>query len=95
MKDLDLKADVADRERTTYWVMYTETLRGGRPFYDGKTVHTQQHCGYGDRESAVADVHRFRELASRGSHFLNSHQWPNLVIGSAWLEVERRQVEDC
>ena len=74
-----------------------------------RSTQTCQHCGYPVREDqgdfeeqldrAKTTVLRFRDLASQGKHFLNERQtgmrlWPNLVLGSAWIEVERRERMD-
>lgn len=79
----------------TYWVMYCESTRDGKPFHSGtdQSTRTRQHCGLNesDFDDAKASVLHFRDLASQGKHFLNERQWPNLVINSAWLEVERRE----
>jgi hypothetical protein len=88
----------------TIWVMYNEGTRDGTPLRQGSKRVSQdcQHVGYpvGPDTSdsnyehqlarAKATVTEFRDLASRGKHFLNERQWSNLVINSAWLEVERR-----
>jgi hypothetical protein len=77
--------------RTLYWVMYNEGTRDGEPLYAGaQPTRTVQHYGTENLEAAKKDALHFRDLASQGKHFLNENQWPNLVLNSAWIEVEQR-----
>ena len=88
--------------KTVFWVMYNEGTKDGSPLHSStdRVSHDVQHVGYPVNEeqseedmlaAAKKSVLHFRDLASQGKHFLSEHQWPNLVINSAWIEVERRE----
>jgi hypothetical protein len=74
-----------------YWIMYSESHKDGTPFPPSGEASRTRHCGgTSDLAYAQKTVREFRDLASQGKHFLNERQWPNLVLNSAWIEVETR-----
>lgn len=77
---------VYQETRVLYWVMYSENVA----MQDGTVkTRTTQHYGTESLETAKKSVLEFRDYASRGKHFLRTHN-PNNCINSAWVEIETR-----